>query len=177
VYPNGPDQEEVVIARIIKPRGIRGELACDIETDFPERFEDMEAATVRLPDGSQRHLGVEDVWFHKDRVIIKFSGFDSIDQAKQLVNGLLVVSEADALPVGDDEFFEYQLIGAGVITSDGKTIGIVRSLLRTGGTDLLVVTGEGNKEILIPFTDGICPEVDTDRKQIVVDPPEGLLDL
>jgi 16S rRNA processing protein RimM len=174
---NDTVQEDVVIARIVKARGIKGEVACDIETDFPERFGSLERATVWMPDGTRLMLGLENHWFHKGRVILKFEGYDTMTAAETLVGGRLVISEADALELEDDQFYEYAVIGLKVVTVEGQRIGSVTRLLRTGGTDLLVVEGEDKREHLVPFADGICTEVDLKAKRIIVNPPEGLLEL
>lgn len=169
--------EDVVIARVVKARGIRGEVACSIETDFPERFESLEEATVWMPGGARLTLRVEERWFHKDRVILKFEGYDTMTAAKDLVGGRLVISEADALELEDGQFFEYDVVGAEVVTAEGRLVGHVIRLMRTGGTDLLVIEGEDKREQLIPFADDICTEVDVEAKRITVSPPPGLLDL
>jgi 16S rRNA processing protein RimM len=169
--------EDVVIARIIKARGIRGEVACGIETDFPERFEALEGVTVWMPNNARLRLKIEDHWFHKDRVIFKFAGYDTMTAAEQLVGGRLVVSEDDALELEADEFYEYDLIGATVVTDQGERVGNVVRLMRTGGTDLLVVEAAEKREILIPFVDEICTEVDVDARRITINPPAGLLEL
>ena len=170
-------EPDVVIARIVKARGIRGEVACQVETDFPERFEMLEAVTVILPGGRARELTVEDHWFHQERVILKFAGLDTRNDAEALVGGKLVIPEAEAMPLAEDEFYEYQLIGAAAVTVEGKGLGRVTRLIRTGGTDVLVVEGADGRELLIPFNDDICPEVDPEAKRITVNPPEGLLEL
>jgi 16S rRNA processing protein RimM len=170
-------QKDVVIARIRKARGIRGEVACDLETDFPERFESLEQATVWMPDGARLALKLERHWFHKDRVILKFEGYDTMMAAQGLVGGRLVISEADALELEDDEFYEYEIVGSEVVTAEGKRLGSVTRLMRTGGTDLLVIEGEGEREHLIPFADDICTEVDLGAKRITVNLPQGLLEL
>ncbi len=171
------DSEDVVIARIVKARGIRGEVACDIETAFPERFESLEEVTVWMPNNGRLSLVVEDAWFHKDRVILKFVGYDTMTAAGSLVGGRLVISQADALPLDADEFFEYQLIGSEVITVAGAPVGEVVSLLRTGATDVLVIRGADGRERLVPFADEICTVVDVENGRITIAPPEGLLDL
>ena len=169
--------EEIVIARIVKARGIRGEVACSIETDFPDRFMSLETARVRMPDRSLLQLDVENCWFHQDRVVLKFKGFDSMSSARELVGGILVISESDVLSVADDEFFEHQLVGAQAVTGDGKPLGMVSRLLRTGGTDLLVIIGTDGREKMVPFADEICTDVDVNAKRITVHAPEGLLEL
>jgi 16S rRNA processing protein RimM len=174
---NEAHPEDVVIARIVKARGIRGEVACSIETDFPERFESLEDATVWMPDDTRLALKIEEHWFHKDRVILKFEGYDTMTAAQDLVGGRLVISEADALELDDDQFYEYDVVGSEVVTADGQRVGRVIRLMRTGGTDVLVIEGEDKREQMIPFADDICTEVDVKAKRITVNPPEGLLEL
>lgn len=169
--------DEVVIARIVKARGIRGEVAGDLATDFPERFQQIKDATVVMPGGLRLGLRLENHWFHKDRVILKFANTDTMTDAERLVGGVLVISASDAWELDEDEFYEYDLIGLEALTVDGKNIGQVTRLLRTGGNDLLVIEGENKREILIPFVDDICQEVDLEAERIIINAPEGLLDL
>ncbi|HEU4386179.1 MAG TPA: ribosome maturation factor RimM [Blastocatellia bacterium] len=169
--------DDVVIARVIKARGIRGEVACDIETDFPERFESLEQVTMQMPDGSRPQLTVEDCWFHKNRVILRFADYDTRNLAEELVGGLIVIPEAAALELEDGEFYEYQIVGSEAVTPDGKVLGKVTRLIRTGGTDVLVIESEDRRERLVPFADDICSEVDLDARRITVNPPEGLLEV
>lgn len=169
--------DEVVIARIIKARGIRGEVACTIETDFPDRFSSLEEASVWMPDGTRCELKVEDHWFHQDRVILKFEGYDTMTAAQNLVGGRLMIPEKDLRPLTDGEFFEHQLIGSIAVSTEGQSVGQVTGLLRTGGTDVLVLRNNDGRERLIPFADEICISVDVDAKRITIKPPDGLLDL
>jgi 16S rRNA processing protein RimM len=169
--------EEVVIARVVKTRGIRGEVACDIETDFPERFEELDRVTVATTGGKRRSIGIEDCWFHKGRVILKFEGFDSIDEASELIGSLVMAPEMSAESLEEGQYHEHKLIGAEVVAVSGERIGTVIGIMHTGGTDILTVRDASNREVLIPFASEICPEVDADRRLIKVDPPPGLLDL
>jgi 16S rRNA processing protein RimM len=169
--------DEVVIARIVKARGVRGEVACDLETDFPERFASLANVTVRMPDGTPLTLAIENHWFHQRRVIVKFEGYDTMTAAETLVGGRLVIPDGEELPLEDAQFFERRLVGSAVITVNGHEIGRVTGLMRTGGTDLLVIEGNGGREHLVPFAEAICTEVDVEAKRITIDPPDGLLDL
>ena len=87
----------------------------------------------------------------------------------------LCVPESEAVDLESDEYFDWQLAECDVETLTGEKIGRVREVMRTGGTELLVVHGE-TKEYLIPFAESICIEVDIENKLIKIDPPEGLLD-
>jgi 16S rRNA processing protein RimM len=169
--------DDVVIARIVKARGIRGEVACDLATNFPERFQKLEEVTVVMPKAGRLGLRLENHWFHKDRVILKFAGVDSMTDAERLVGGMLVISQADAWELEEDEFYEYDLIGLQAFTVEGRPVGQVTGLLRTGGNDLLVIENAEKREILIPFVDEICKEVDLEAERLTINPPEGLLDL
>lgn len=169
------NEELVAIAKIVKSRGLRGELVASLLTDFPARFDDLEIVVGLLPNGEKRELKIEKFWFQKDRVILKFAGFDSIETAETLRGTEICVSETEAVELEEDEFFDWELIDCQVETVEGEKIGVVKELMRTGGTEILVVTG-AEKEYLIPFAETICTEVDIENKLIRVDLPEGLLD-
>lgn len=168
-------EELVAVAKVVKPRGLRGELVADILTDFPERFEDLKTVIGLLPDGERRDLIIENFWFQKGRIVFKFAGIDSIETAETLRNAEICVPESEAVELETDEFFDWQLENCEVETVEGLKLGRVKELMRTGGTEILVVEG-AEKEYLIPFAGTICTEVDVENKLIKVDAPEGLLE-
>lgn len=168
-------EELVAIARLVKPRGLKGEIAADLLTDFPERFEGLAEVTAVDPNGKRRQLEIDDFWFQKDRVILRFAGYGSIERAEELRGLEICVPETDAVELADDEFFDWELHGCRVETLSGETVGTVTEVLRNGGTEILVVKS-GEKDHLIPFAETICPDVDVDNKLIRIDPPDGLLD-
>ncbi len=165
----------VAIARIVKPRGLRGEVVAEILTDFPERFKDLESVTAVMPDASRRELKIEQHWFQSGRVVLKFAGYDTVELGETLRNAEICVAESEAVELEADEYFDWDLAGCRVETLDGTEVGIVREIMRNGGTEILVVDG-GEKEYLIPFAETICPDVDVDNKLIRIDPPRGLLE-
>lgn len=169
------NEELVAVAKIVKSRGLRGELVADVLTDFPERFEDLETVIALLPDGTKRELKIERFWFQKGRIIFKFAGFDSIETAETLRGAEICIPESAAVDLEEDEFFDWELAGCEVETVEGLKLGRVRELMRTGGTEILVVAG-AEKEYLIPFAETICTEVDVENKLIKIDAPEGLLE-
>lgn len=166
--------ELIAIARIARPRGIRGELVAEVLTDFPERFDGLKDATAVLPDGGRRELKIENAWFQNERIVLKFEGVDSIEAGDELRDAEICVPESDAVDLDEGEFFDWQLEGCVAVTVDGEPLGTVKELMRTGGTEVLVI--EGDREYLIPFAESICTDVDIENKRIVVDPPEGLLE-
>ena len=168
-------EDLVAVAKITKTRGLKGEVVCDILTDFPERFDDLVDVIAVMPDGKRRELKIERHFFQNGRVVFGFAGFDSIELGETLRGAEICVPETDAIELEEDEFFDWQLAGCAVETIDGMSIGDVTELMRTGGTELLVVKGD-TKEYLIPFAEAICIEVDIEKRLIRVDPPDGLLE-
>ncbi|HMT08099.1 MAG TPA: ribosome maturation factor RimM [Pyrinomonadaceae bacterium] len=167
-------EDLVAIARVAKPRGLKGEMIADIVTDFPERFDDVETITAVFSDGTTYSFKLEKSWFQSGRVVLKFDGIDRVEDAEKFRNADICVNESEAVELESDEYFDWQLEGCSVETVEGETIGVVTSLMRTGATEILVVKGE--KEYLIPFAEAICTRVDIENTQIVIDPPEGLLE-
>lgn len=165
----------VAIAKLAKPRGLRGEIVADVLTDFPERFDDLKTVSIVHPNGETSAGEIEKFWFQKGRIVLKFVGFDTIEAAETLRNCEICVPETEAVELESDEYFDWQLEGCAVATVEGTSIGAVKEVMRTGGTEILVVAGEA-KEYLIPFAETICVEVDVENKLIKVDAPEGLLD-
>lgn len=168
-------EDLVVIAKLAKPRGLRGEIVGDVLTDFPERFDDLKTVSIVYPNGEIAAGEIEKFWFQKGRIVLKFANFDTIEAAETLRDCEICVPEGEAVELEEDEFFDWQLEGCAVETVEGERIGTVKELLRTGGTEILVVAGE-TKEYLIPFAETICTEVDIENKLIKVDAPEGLLE-
>ena len=168
-------QDLVAIAKIAKPRGLKGEVIADLLTDFPERFNELVDLTAVGADGRRSELKIENAWFQNGRVVLKFEGVDSVEQAEDLRNLEICVAETEAIKLESDEYYDWQLADLDVITVGGERLGSVREIMRTGGTENLVVAGK-TREFLIPFAESICVEVDLERKRILVDPPEGLLE-
>ncbi len=167
--------ELVAIARIARPHGLRGELSADVLTDFPERFDGLENVIVLLAGDERRELKIERFRFQNERILLKFVGIDRIEDTEFLRNAEICVSEEEAVKLDEDEFFDWELSGCSVETVEGGAVGTVKELLRTGGTEVLVIEG-AEKEYLIPFAESICTVVDVEKKRIVIDPPEGLLE-
>lgn len=165
----------VAIAKVAKPRGLKGEVVADSLTDFPERFEGLSGVIAVLENGEQRDLKIEEHRFQSGRIVLKFAAVDSIEDAEKLRNAEICVAESDAVELETGEFYDWQLEGCEVVTVEGKSIGKVREVMRTGGTENLVVESN-DRERLIPFAEAICVEVDVEKQRIVIDPPEGLLE-
>jgi len=171
-------EELVAVARAARTRGLRGEIVAELLTDFPERFEGLEGLIGVAPDGQRMPLALEAHWFQSGRVILKFAGYDTIDDASALVGYEFAVPESERVELDEDEFYDWELIGCRVETITGERLGFVREVMRTGGVEVLVVENEAaGREHLIPLAEAICVEIDIENKIIRVDPPEGLLEM
>ena len=168
----------VAVARAVRTRGLRGEVVAELLTDFPERFENLERLIAVAPDGKRQELTLEEHWFQRGRIVLKFAGYDSIEAAAVLVGSEFAVPEAERVELPEDVFYDWELIGCRVETVKGENIGRVREVMRTGGAELLVVESEqeARREHLIPLAETICVEINVEEKLIRVDVPEGLLE-
>lgn len=108
--------------------------------------------------------------------LLKLEGIDSFDEAGRLVGAEVQVSETALSALEEDEYYQFDLIGCRIVTVAGDVVGQITRIIPAAGNDLLEVQRD-NREVLIPFTEHICVKVDIKGKRIVIDPPEGLLDL
>jgi 16S rRNA processing protein RimM len=131
-------KELVAIARVVRPRGLRGEVVAEVLSDFPERFNGLVGVTALL-EGDSRELKIEEHWFQKDRIVLKFADCDTVDDAERLRGAEICVGETEAVELSDDEYFDWQLVGCTVTSVAGETLGTVTGLMRTGGTEILSV--------------------------------------
>ncbi len=169
--------ELIAIARIIRPRGVQGDVVADILTDRAERWENLSRLRVETLGGESFDVDLVCARVHQSRIVLTFRSCRTRADAERL-RGALVKAPALAAPSPDpDTFYHYQLVGCGVKTKTGETIGRVRNVCETGGAPLLEVIGDDGSEHLIPFVTTICPMVDVTTRLILIDPPEGLLDL
>ncbi|HYK20624.1 MAG TPA: ribosome maturation factor RimM [Pyrinomonadaceae bacterium] len=173
---DGGSSELVVIARAVKPRGLKGEIVAELLTDFPDRFEDLNELLLVSPAGERKLARLENYWFQNDRVVLKVADYDDVEAAKKLVGFEFAVPEAERVPLPSDHYYDWELEGC-TVKAGGENIGTVQAVIRTGGTEILEIADENGKERLIPLVDSIVVEIDAAGKTIVVDPPEGLLDL
>jgi 16S rRNA processing protein RimM len=118
-------------------------------------------------------MEIERTWMHGDQLILKFKGVDSISEAEKLAGSDVSIPFEERAPLGEEEYYESDLIGCEVVDAAGRSLGVVSDFEETGGTPLLRV----GKDLLIPFARSICIKIDPANKEIVVSLPEGLLDL
>lgn len=173
----GPDRL-VAVARAVKVRGLNGEIVADLLTDFPDRFADLSQLIAVAPGGERQVVKLEGYWFHQSRVVLKLAGYDDSETARAFVGHEFAVPEEDRVPLPEGHYYDWELRDFVVATADGKPIGQVRDVMRIGaGVEMLVVVNHDRREHLIPMVQSIVLEIDVPGKRIVIDPPEGLLEL
>ena len=172
----------VIVGRVGRPHGIRGEVVVGVRTDEPDlRFAVGVALDVaEQEDGpvDRQRLTVAAARWHSGQLLVAFTGITDRSAAGKLTGNWLSVDSSQLPDVGDpDEFRDHELIGLSVRTAAGDQVGVVTDVLHYG-QDLLVVrrSDGGNGESLVPFVKAIVPEVDLTAGVLVIDPPPGLLD-
>ena len=168
--------ELITIARIARPQGVRGEVIGDLLTDYPERFAQRKQVWLGKTEMSARLIELEYARMHQHRIVLKFKGYDSRNDVEALREMRVMVERDTLVELPADEFFHFDLIGCAIVTRDGETLGTVSAVQDFGAAPLLIVK-QPERELMIPLADSICVEVDTANKRIVVELPDGLLDL
>lgn len=166
----------LVVGRIARPHGLRGQVVIDPETDFPEERFAPGGVVFIAAQGAARPLEIETVRFQKGRPIVAFAGVGTIDAAEALGRGEVraPAKPREARPPGTH--YQHELQGCRVVRRGGGVLGEVRRVERTGAADLLAVDANG-REVLVPFVPEICVEVDAEARVIVVELPDGLVEL
>ena len=166
--------EPLVVGRIGRAHGVRGEVVIEVRTDDPDtRF--AAGTKIATDPESAGPLTVERTRWHSGRLLARFAGIGDRHAAESLRGTWLVVDPGDIPPSTDpDDFHDQELIGLTAVTTDGARVGEVTDVLHHG-QDLLVIRGPAG-ETLVPFVAAIVPEVDVPGGRLVIDPPPGLLD-
>jgi 16S rRNA processing protein RimM len=159
----------VAVGRILGPWGLQGELKVQPLTDFPERF----APGCSLHVDGVAYV-VEHCRWHRGKAYIRLSGVDSATSAEALRQRLLEVPEEELKPLSEGEYYQFQIVGLDVRTTEGQALGKVTQILSTASNDVFVVQGEGG-ELLIPALEHVVKAIDLDGGWMEVELVEGLL--
>jgi 16S rRNA processing protein RimM len=168
---------DLVVGRIIRPHGLRGEVVVDVRTDEPDRRYVL-GSVLRTDPADAGPLTLDAVRPHSGRLLVTFAEVADRDAADALRGVLLCVdSESVAEPDDPDEYHDYRLVGLLAVSSEGETIGEVVAIDHAPSSDLLVLRLPDGRTALVPFVRAIVPEVDLDAGRVVLTPPGGLFDL
>lgn len=175
---------QVVVGRIGKPHGLRGELSVEPRSDEPDRrFAVGAVLATETPRGSAPHgpgrpaaLTVEAVRWHQDRLLVRFEEIPD-RTAAEAARGLVLAADVpvDEAPEDPEEFYDHQLVGLAVETTEGTAVGEVAAIRHGGGQDLVVVRTPERQELLVPFVTALVPTVDIAGGRLVVADRPGLL--
>ncbi|KUI19549.1 ribosome maturation factor RimM [Mycobacterium sp. GA-1285] len=170
---------DLVVGRVVKAHGITGEVVVDVRTDDPDaRFVPGTSLRGRpAKGGAEREYTIESVREHGGRLLVRFDDIDDRNAAEALRGILFLVDSRELPPIEDpDEYYDHQLEGLRVRTSDGVDVGTVTEVLHTAAGELLAVRGD-EREVLVPFVSAIVTSVSLADEVIEIDPPEGLLEI
>lgn len=168
---------DLVVGRIGKPQGVRGEVTVELRTDDPDaRF--APGSSLRTDPVERGPLTVAEVRPRPGGLVVAFAGVVGREGAEALRGTMLVVDSADLPPIeDDDEWYDHDLIGLAAVDPAGTPLGTVADIVHAPASDLLVVKDADDREHLVPFLREFVPTVDMAARRVVVDAPEGLFDL
>jgi 16S rRNA processing protein RimM len=166
----------VLVGRIARPHGLRGQVIVNPETDFVEdRFRVGAMFWTRSARGDEQ-LIVTSARVQNGRPVVGFEGFSSIEDVERLAGLDLRVPEGELLPLEAGVYYHHQLIGCSVDTVKGERVGEVVRVEGGAAGSLLVIRGQRG-EVLVPLAAPLCVEIDVPGRRIQIDPPDGLLEL
>jgi len=175
----GTSGEFITLARVVKTQGRRGEVAAEVHSDVPERFTEG-MRVFALPPGTEeirRELEVETFWPHKELLVLKFQGVDSISEAESLVRCELQVPRSERAKLESGWNYVSDLVGCSVL-DHGIVVGCIEDVqFGAGEAPLLIVADSSGKRFDVPFADAYLDGLDLARKQVRMKLPEGMLEI
>lgn len=162
------------VGKIVNTHGIRGDVRVMPTTDFvAERFAKGRDLYLQQA-GEPLKLIVESARQHKGFILVKFVGYDNINDVQAFRDHELMVSGKDQQPLEDGQYYYHQIIGLSVKTVDGEELGTIKEILSPGANDVWVVQRDGKKDLLLPVIDDVVKDVDLDAGEVTVELMEGL---
>ncbi|MEU4505542.1 ribosome maturation factor RimM [Streptomyces sp. NPDC024089] len=167
---------QLVVARIGRAHGIKGEVTVEVRTDEPELRLGPGAVLATEPAGAGP-LTIETGRVHSGRLLLRFEGVRDRTAAEALRNTLLIAEVDPAeLPEDPEEFYDHQLMDLDVVLADGTEIGRITEITHLPSQDLFIVERPDGSEVMIPFVEEIVTEIDLAEQRAVIAPPPGLID-
>jgi 16S rRNA processing protein RimM len=166
----------VTIARVMKTQGRRGEVAVEMFSDFPDRFEDRRRVYALDEKDQRRELLIEDFWPHKTYMVLKFAGIDSISDAETLKRCEIQVPVSERTPLEEGAWYVSDLVGC-TVTDNGSEIGVVADVEFGAGEAPLLIIRQGNREHMVPLASEYATRIDTAARKIELMLPEGMLEI
>lgn len=165
------------VGKIINTHSLKGEVKVKSSTDFEdERFEVGSKLLITRGNQVVREVVVEGYRHHKNNLLVKFEGIDSIEEAEKLKNLQIKIDSADVADLAENEFYFHEIIGCEVFDENNKCLGEVVEILTPGANDVWVIKTADSKEILIPYIEDVVKKIDVENKKIDIEVMEGLID-
>lgn len=172
--------EFITIAKVVKTQGRVGEVACELFTDFPEKFEQRRKLSAVNARGERRELEVEEFWPHKGQMVLKIVGIDSINDAETLLGSELQIPREQRAELEEGAIYISELVGCKVFAVENggeRALGVLEEVNFGAGEAPLLVVKDGKKEFLIPFVERFTRSIDLAGRRILLELPEGMLEL
>jgi 16S rRNA processing protein RimM len=167
---------QLVVARVGRAHGIKGEVTVEVRTDEPE-LRLAPGAVLATDPAPAGPLTIETGRVHSGRLLLRFAGVRDRNGAEALRNTLLIADvDPDEMPEDPDEYYDHQLMDLDVVLKDGTAVGRITEISHLPSQDLFVVERPDGTELLIPFVEEIVTEIDLAEQRAVIDPPPGLID-
>ncbi|MFD4713113.1 ribosome maturation factor RimM [Streptomyces sp. NPDC058430] len=167
---------QLVVARIGRAHGIKGEVTVEVRTDEPE-LRLGPGAVLATDPASTGPLTIETGRVHSGRLLLRFEGVRDRTAAEALRNTLLIAEvDPEELPEDEDEYYDHQLMDLDVVTTDGVEVGRITEISHLPSQDLFIVERPDGSEVMIPFVEEIVTEIDLEEQRAIIDPPPGLID-
>ncbi len=159
------------VGQIVNTHGLRGDVKVMPWCDYPEVFHELAYVLI---DGEE--FDIEKSRIHKNMVILKLKGIDDINDAERYRNKTLTVPREELGELPEGTYYICDLLGCSVETVEGRLLGKVCDIIKTGSNDVYVVEDDNKKQVLIPVIDDVVKSVDLENRSILVQPLKGLID-
>ncbi len=166
----------ITIGKAVRPFGVKGEMKIEPMTDFRERFKTLRRVYLVSPKGREIACEVLSVRYDAGgSPYLLFRGYDSPEKAKELNSWFLQIPEEETVPLPEDTYYRFELIGMEVVSESGEKLGTISDVFETGSNDVYVMKS-GRKETYIPATKEVVKQIDRKAKRMVIHLMDGLME-
>ena len=165
------------VGKIVNTHSLKGEVKVISSTDFEEEHF-KKGSKLLITRGNQliREVVVQSYRNHKNFLLVKFEGIDSVEEAEKLKNLQIKINSDEVGELEENEFYFHQIIGCEVFDENDKNLGEIIDILTPGANDVWVIKGENGREILIPYIEDVVKKIDITSKKVNIEVMEGLID-
>jgi len=160
----------IIVGKIVAPHGVRGDVRIFPLTEFPDRFHNLK--TIFVEDVGQ--LQLVSARSHKKFVLLKFTGIDTMDDARKLSGKLMKIDRKELIKLPEGRYYIFDIIGLTVVTEEGETLGIITDVLQPGSNDVYVVEQQGKSRLLVPAIKEVVKKIDIAAKQMIIKPQQEM---